>query len=107
VFVDSGLDDFRQWADESTVLDRYLGKYRLASIGTFAVVREGSQLYVQPEGQPRLALFAETEKEFFCKTEDAQITFSRYSKSSLTGSKMPIVIVQIFCFTLASFCAVK
>jgi CubicO group peptidase (beta-lactamase class C family) len=69
---------------DSAVLDRYVGKYRLASIGTFTVVREGSQIYVQPEGQPRLAFFAESEKEFFCKTEDAQITFESDGKRPAT-----------------------
>jgi serine-type D-Ala-D-Ala carboxypeptidase/endopeptidase len=65
---------------DSTILDTYVGKYRLTSIGAFAVTREGSQLYVQPEGQPRLPFFAESEKEFFCKTEDAQITFESDGK---------------------------
>jgi CubicO group peptidase (beta-lactamase class C family) len=57
------------------VLDRYVGNYALAPTAVLAVTREGSQLFVQLTGQPKLSVYAESETKFFLKVVDAQITF--------------------------------
>jgi len=75
----------REIAIDSTVLDNYVGKYRLESIGTITVVRDKDQLYVQVAGQPHLEIFAEGEREFSIKVEDAKITFEYDGKHPATA----------------------
>lgn len=60
---------------DPSILDLYTGRYQLASDGTFIVTREGGRLFVQGSDQPRLEIFAESERKFFLKAENAQITF--------------------------------
>lgn len=38
-------------------------------------MREGDRLFTQLTGQPRFELFAETDRDFFLKVVDAQLTF--------------------------------
>jgi hypothetical protein len=39
------------------------------------ISREGTTFYTQLTGQPRLPIFAESERDFFLKAVDAQLTF--------------------------------
>jgi D-alanyl-D-alanine-carboxypeptidase/D-alanyl-D-alanine-endopeptidase len=65
----------REAAVDLKLLDRYVGNYELASNFVLSVTREGDQLYVQATGQPRAAVYAKSDREFFSKIVDAQITF--------------------------------
>jgi serine-type D-Ala-D-Ala carboxypeptidase/endopeptidase len=65
----------KEIAVDAAILDRYVGRYQLAPNFVLAVTREGDQLFAQATGQPRFPLFAETEKDFFFKVVDAQVTF--------------------------------
>jgi CubicO group peptidase (beta-lactamase class C family) len=56
-------------------LDRFVGEYALRPDFHLVVRRQGDKLTVQPTGQPELALFADSERTFFSKAADAQITF--------------------------------
>jgi serine-type D-Ala-D-Ala carboxypeptidase/endopeptidase len=67
------------------LLETYVGTYPLAPTFTLAVTREGAQLYLQATGQPRFALFAEKEGEFFLKEVDAQISFTKDSTGVITA----------------------
>jgi CubicO group peptidase (beta-lactamase class C family) len=58
------------------VLDGYVGRYELAPNFVLTVTRDGSQLFVQATGQPMLEVFAESDRKFFYKAVDAQITFA-------------------------------
>jgi CubicO group peptidase (beta-lactamase class C family) len=105
VFTDAGVDDLgfhlldpeskllppdsprlqppwesREITLEPSILDLYVGKYRLASDGTFTVTRELNRLFVQGSDQPRFEVFAESERKFFFKVEDAKITFESDGK---------------------------
>ena len=60
---------------DAAILDRYAGRYQLAPGFILTVTREGSGLFMQATGQPKFPLFAETEKDFFLKVVDAQVTF--------------------------------
>ncbi|HKS25660.1 MAG TPA: serine hydrolase [Thermoanaerobaculia bacterium] len=86
--TDDGVDDIgRHLLDPSTplaqppkqvdpkVLERYVGLYELAPNAIFRITRDGSHLYAQLTGQPKLELFPESETKFFYKVVDAQITF--------------------------------
>jgi CubicO group peptidase (beta-lactamase class C family) len=57
------------------VLDTYVGVYQFAPAITLTITREGSQMYVQLTGQPKVEIFAEGEHDFFLKVVDAQLTF--------------------------------
>jgi D-alanyl-D-alanine-carboxypeptidase/D-alanyl-D-alanine-endopeptidase len=57
------------------LFDQYAGRYQLAPNFVLAITREGDRLFAQATGQPKLELFAESEKEYFLKVVDAQITF--------------------------------
>lgn len=64
------------------IFDRYVGSYQLAPNFVLTVTREGDHLYGQATGQPKVELFAESEKEFFLKAVDAQITFETDGSST-------------------------
>lgn len=57
------------------VLDGYVGNYELAPKFILTVTREGERLITQATGQPKVPIFAESERGFFAKVVDAQITF--------------------------------
>src|SRR5499427_8690410 len=56
-------------------LENYVGRYQLAPAAIVTITRENTHLYEQLTGQPRFEIFAESEKDFFLKVVDAQITF--------------------------------
>jgi hypothetical protein len=57
------------------VLQRYVGRYQLAPTFIITITREDTRLFLQATGQPRLEIFAESERKFFLKVVDAQVTF--------------------------------
>jgi D-alanyl-D-alanine-carboxypeptidase/D-alanyl-D-alanine-endopeptidase len=60
---------------DAAVLEKYTGRYQLAPNFIITITRDGDQLYAQITGQPRAEIFAESEREFFYKVVDAQLTF--------------------------------
>ncbi len=60
---------------DASVLERYVGRYQLAPTFVIAITREENGLFLQATAQPKFPLFAESEREFFLKAVDAQITF--------------------------------
>jgi len=51
-----------------------VGRYQPAPNFILAITREGGKLFAQATGQPKFELFAESEREYFLKAFDAQIT---------------------------------
>jgi hypothetical protein len=49
------------------------------------VIREGDRLYTQQPGQQPIELFAESERVFFVKVFDGQITFETDGKGPATA----------------------
>lgn len=83
------------------LFDGYVGNYELAPKFILTVTREGDKLITQATGQPKVPIFAESEREFFYKVVDAQITFETDSSgraTSLTlhqnGADMPAKRIQ-------------
>ena len=60
---------------DPSLFDGYAGRYALTPDFILTVTREGSRLFVQATGQPKLEVFAENERQFYYKVVDAQITF--------------------------------
>lgn len=60
---------------EPAIFDRYVGRYQLAPAIFITVSRDGARFLAQLTGQPAFEIFAESEKDFFLKVVDAQLTF--------------------------------
>ena len=58
-----------------SVLERYAGAYQLAPEFVIEVSVQNGALYAQPTNQSKLRLWAETQRDFFFKEVDAQVTF--------------------------------
>jgi hypothetical protein len=64
-----------EMALDRAIFDRYVGDYELAPNVLLSVRRQGSQFFVQLTGQPQIPIFAESEREFFLRVVDAQLSF--------------------------------
>jgi hypothetical protein len=83
------------------LFDGYVGQYQLAPNFVLTITREGDQLYAQATNQPKLPIFPESERDFFYKAVDAQITFETDASGGATsltlhqnGANMPAKRIQ-------------
>jgi D-alanyl-D-alanine carboxypeptidase len=60
---------------DPALLEGYVGYYRLGPDFILNVSRDGSRLFVQATKQPRMEAFPESDRVFFLKVVDAEITF--------------------------------
>jgi len=67
------------------LFDGYVGQYELAPNFILTITREGDALFAQATGQPKVEIFPESEREFFLKVVDAQITFETDSSGRATS----------------------
>ncbi|HEX7828351.1 MAG TPA: serine hydrolase [Thermoanaerobaculia bacterium] len=75
---------------DPAILDRYPGRYQLAPAFIITITREGNSLFLQATAQPKFPMFAESEREFFLKVVDAQVTF----EVDATGRATALVLHQ-------------
>jgi CubicO group peptidase (beta-lactamase class C family) len=75
---------------DPAVFDRYVGRYQLAPALFFTVSREGSRFLVQLTGQSTFDVYPETDKDFFYKVVDAQLTF----ETDAQGKAVAVVLHQ-------------
>jgi hypothetical protein len=66
------------------LFDGYIGKYQLAPDFILTITRQGDHLFGQATGQGMFPLFPESERDFFLKVVDAQITFVTDSQGRAT-----------------------
>ncbi len=71
--------DRRQVKVDPRLFDGYLGQYQLPAF-VLIVTREGDRLFVQEAGQPKIEIFPQSERDYFLKGFDAQITFETDSQ---------------------------
>jgi CubicO group peptidase (beta-lactamase class C family) len=57
------------------LFDGYVGRYQLNPDFIMTVTREGDHLFVQATGQQKFEAFPESDRDYFLKVVDAQITF--------------------------------
>jgi serine-type D-Ala-D-Ala carboxypeptidase/endopeptidase len=76
--------EHKQIAVDPKVFDGYVGQYQLAPNFILTITREGTQFFVQATGQPKLEIFPESERDYFLKVVDAQITFETDSQGRAT-----------------------
>jgi CubicO group peptidase (beta-lactamase class C family) len=62
----------------------YVGRYQLAPNFILAVTQEGDHLFTQATGQPKVEVFPESDRDYFLKVVDAQITFVRNGQGRAT-----------------------
>jgi serine-type D-Ala-D-Ala carboxypeptidase/endopeptidase len=67
------------------IFDRYVGRYQFAPAILLTVTRDGGHLFAQLTGQQALEVFPESEKEYFLKVVDAQLTFETDSQGKATA----------------------
>ena len=67
------------------LFDGYVGRYRFAPTVFLTVTRDGNRLFVQLTGQPAFEVFAESEKDYFLKVVDAQVTFETDAQGRATA----------------------
>lgn len=60
---------------EPEILVKYIGRYKLAPNLVLTISQHGGELLAQVAGGPAVAIYPESEKQFFFKAVDAQITF--------------------------------
>ena len=68
-----------------SILNQYVGKYKLQPGFVLEVTTKGNQLYAQATGQPIAELFAETDTSFFLKVVAASIDFNKGDDGDVTS----------------------
>ena len=74
----------KEIAVDPALFDGYVGRYQLAPNFILTVSRDAGQLFVQATGQSRFEVFAESEREYFYRVVDAQITFEADNQGRAT-----------------------
>ncbi len=79
--IDGDADPIAEWFGhrvaevDPAIYKNYVGRYQLAPGVVATMTLENNRLYTQLTGQPRFEMFPESERDFFLKVVDAQITF--------------------------------
>jgi CubicO group peptidase (beta-lactamase class C family) len=73
-----------------TTFDRYVGRYNFSPTAFLTVTRDGDRFMAQLAGQGANQIYAETEKDFFYKVVDAQLTF----ETDADGKVVAVVLHQ-------------
>jgi len=77
--------EHKEIAVDPKIFDGYVGQYQLAPNFILTITREANGLFAQATGQPKLQIFPESEREFFYKVVDAQITFETDASGRATS----------------------
>ena len=67
------------------IFDGYVGNYELMPNFIISITRDGDHLFAQATGQQKFEIFPETQKDYFYKVVDAQITFVTDSSGRATA----------------------
>jgi hypothetical protein len=67
--------EHQQISLDTKTFDRYVGQYQLGPNAIMTVSRDGDRFYSQLTGQPKVEVFAESDRRFFLKVVGAQLTF--------------------------------
>ena len=69
---------------EPKILESYVGEYELAPTFVITITKEKGRLMLQATNQPKFEIFAESKEKFFLKVVDAQVTFVKDNKGTVT-----------------------
>jgi bla regulator protein blaR1 len=70
---------------DPSVLDRYVGFYKMGDSYVFTITRQGSNLFAKLTGQGAAQIYPESETKFFYKIVKAQIDFVADSSGNITS----------------------
>ena len=70
---------------DASILDTYVGEYQLGPVMTLKIERGPDGLTLEPSGQPKTQLYAETETDFFLTVVDATVKFVKDESGKVTG----------------------
>ena len=79
------LKEHKEVSVDPKVFDGYVGRYELAPNVIVTVTREGKHLFGQATGYPIAELFPESDRDYFMKVVNVQITFDTDSQGRATG----------------------
>jgi len=68
-----------------SVLETFVGEYELEPGFSIVVTVEDGLIYVEPTGQGKIQIYAESETKFFLKVVNAQVTFTKGDTGEVTG----------------------
>jgi hypothetical protein len=60
---------------DAKVLEKYVGRYQVSPVRVFAVTLEDGHLLTQMTGQQKIEVLPATERDFFVRDVDIQLTF--------------------------------
>ena len=69
------LKEHKEVVVDARLLDRYVGRYGEPPNLILTIRREGDHLSIQENDEPKQELFAESERKFFSKLNDDELTF--------------------------------
>jgi len=69
---------------DPSIFRGYVGRYQLAPNFILTVTQEGDHLFTQATGQSKVEIFPESERDYFLKVVDAQVTFVPDSQGRAT-----------------------
>jgi len=75
----------KEIAVEPKLLETYVGRYQFPSSQLASVTYEGGHLFLQGEGDVKVAFYPESNQDFFAKIMDAQMTFNTDREGRVTG----------------------
>ena len=81
----------KEIAIDAKQFDTYVGRYQATPQLLLTISREGIQFYAQLTGQPKIEIFAESDRDFFLKVVDAQLTF----QTDTQGRTKAVVLHQL------------
>jgi hypothetical protein len=83
--IDAGPAAPKEVTVAPDVFDRLVGQYEFAPSAVITISREGTHFYEQLTGQNTFEIFAKSDREYFLKVVDAQITFEVDSQMRTTS----------------------
>jgi len=72
-------------AADAAALERYVGDFQLAPTAVMSITRDGTRLYAQITGQPKLEIFARGEGDFVYEAVEARLSFELDAEGRATG----------------------
>jgi hypothetical protein len=73
--IDGTLVVLREIAVDPGILERYVGRYEFVPGVVLSISRKDARLFAQLTGQPGIEIFASSERQFFYKVVNAELTF--------------------------------
>ena len=67
------------------IYDEYVGEYELIPGMSIAITKENNRIYAQVTGQDKYEIFPMSEKDYFYKVVDAEISFVKDEKGQVTN----------------------